>query len=142
MILNKLTSIINSANADYAVEYDEATMFNVRADGFDKGHKFAYIEEFREGEISVPKYFLKESTKMQIAFSQITEIRLSALEREEIREEIKKEIVKPFIEAYNKSTDFEKVNRFKTYTPLARFDANEISVVLEFDCVEVENNCE
>ena len=140
-MLEKLEAIINAANATYAVEYEEAAMFNVRADAFEKGHKFVYIEEFREGEISVPKYFLKESTKMQIAFSQITEIRLSALEREDIREEIKRDIVMPFIEAYNKSNDFEKVNRFKTYTPLARFDANEISVVLEFDCIEIESNC-
>lgn len=142
MILDKLTNIINSANADYAVEYEEPTMYNVRADDFDRGFKFAYIEEFREGEITVPKYFLKESVKMQIAFSQITEIRLTALERETIREEIKREMVMPFIDKFNKSNDFEKVTRFKTYTPLARFDANEISVMIEFDCVEIENNCE
>jgi len=141
MILDKLTSIIKSANAGYSVEYDEAKMFNVSADNLNKGHKFAYIEEFREGEISV-KYFLNESTKIQIAFSNITEILLPALDREAIREEIKKEIVRPFIEEYNKSGVFEKVTRFKTYTPLARFDANEVSVIVEFDCTEIENNCE
>ena len=141
MIIEKLKEVINAANADYEVVYDEATMFNVQADAFETNYKFAYIEEFREGEIS-GKYNLNESTKMQIAFGQITKIQLTALEREEIRDTIKQEIVMPFIEAFNSSNVFEKVNSFKTYTPLARFDANEVSVILEFNCVELgTNNC-
>ena len=45
-MLEKLEAIINAANATYAVEYEEAAMFNVRADAFEKGHKFVYIEVF------------------------------------------------------------------------------------------------
>ena len=143
MILEKLTEVINAANASYIIEYEEASMFNVRADKFIKGFKFAYIEEFKEGEINLSKsYFYNELTKIQVSFSQISENRLTALQREQIRDNIKEEIVRPFIALYNKNNNFERVNKFKIYSPLARFDANEISIVIEFDCIELENNCE
>ena len=49
-------------------------------------------------------------------------------------ETIKSEVVKPFMNAYNASGKFDVVDTFKFYTPLPRFDANEVSIMLQFDC--------
>lgn len=140
-MLEKIKDIIEQANADYVVEYDEGNMFNIRADGFARGTKYAYIEEFKEGEIDMHGYFEKDKLRLNIYFSEIPEQELNALSRELIRERIKVEIVKPFIKAFIASPFFSSNKIFKYYYPLSRFDANEISVMLDFECELLENNC-
>ncbi len=140
-MLEKIKSIIEQANADYVVEYDEGNMFNIRADGFDRGTKYAYIEEFKEGEIDMQGFFEKDKLRLNIYFSEIPEQELNALSRELIRERIKAEIVKPFIKAFIASPFFSSNKIFKYYYPLSRFDANEVSVMLDFECELIENNC-
>lgn len=140
-MLEKIKSIIEQANADYVVEYDEGNMFNIRADGFARGTKYAYIEEFKEGEIDMQGFFEKDKLRLNIYFSEIPKEELNAIAREQIRETIKAEIVKPFIKAFIDSPHFSSNKIFKYYYPLSRFDANEISVMLDFECELIENNC-
>lgn len=140
-MLEKIKNIIEQANADYVVEYDEGNMFNVRADGFARGTKYAYIEEFKEGEIDMQGFFEKDKLRLNIYFSVIPEQELNAIAREQIRETIKREIVKPFIQAFITNPHFSSNKIFKYYYPLSRFDANEISVMLDFECELIENNC-
>lgn len=140
-MLEKIKNIIEQADADYVVEYDEGNMFNIRADGFDRGTKYAYIEEFKEGEINMQGNFESDKLRLNIYFSVIPEQELNAIGREQIREAIKAEIVKPFIKAFIDSPHFSSNKLFKYYYPLSRFDANEISVMLDFECELIENNC-
>ena len=140
-MLEKIKSIIEQANADYVVEYDEGNMFNIRADGFDRGTKYAYIEEFKEGEINMQGNFESDKLRLNIYFSVIPEQELDAIGRELIRERIKSEIVKPFIKAFIDSPHFSSNKLFKYYYPLSRFDANEVSVMIDFECELLENNC-
>jgi dephospho-CoA kinase len=140
-MLEKIKSIIEQANADYVVEYDEGNMFNIRADAFTRGTKYAYIEEFKEGEIDMQGFFEKDKLRLNIYFSVIPEQELNAIGRELIRERIKSEIVKPFIKAFIDSPHFSSNKLFKYYYPLSRFDANEVSVMIDFECELIENNC-
>lgn len=140
-MLKKIKNIIEQANADYVVEYDEGNMFNIRADGFDRGTKYAYIEEFKEGEINMQGNFEADKLRLNIYFSVIPEQELNAIGREQIREAIKAEIVKPFIKAFIDSPHFSSNKLFKYYYPLSRFDANEVSVMIDFECELIENNC-
>lgn len=140
-MLEKIKSIIEQANADYVVEYDEGNMFNIRADGFARGTKYAYIEEFKEGEINMQGNFEADKLRLNIYFSVIPEQELNAIGREQIREAIKAEIVKPFIKAFIDSPHFSSNKLFKYYYPLSRFDANEVSVMIDFECELIEDNC-
>ena len=140
-MLEKIQSIIEQANINYVVEYDEANMFNIRADDFARGTKYAYIEEFKEGEIDMQGYFEKDKLRLNIYFSEIPKEELNAIGREQIRERIKSEIVKPFIKAFIDSLYFSSNKIFKYYYPLSRFDANEVSVMIDFECELIENNC-
>ena len=140
-MLKKIKNIIEQANADYVVEYDEGNMFNIRADGFARGTKYAYIEEFKEGEINMQGNFEADKLRLNIYFSVIPEQELNAIGREQIREAIKAEIVKPFIKAFIDSHHFSSNKLFKYYYPLSRFDANEVSVMLDFECELIEDNC-
>ena len=140
-MLEKIKNIIEQANANYVVEYDEGNMFNIRADGFDRGTKYAYIEEFKEGEINMQGNFESDKLRLNIYFSVIPEQELDAIGRELIRERIKSEIVKPFIKAFIDSPHFSSNKLFKYYYPLSRFDANEVSVMLDFECELIEDNC-
>ena len=140
-MLEKIKNIIEQANTDYVVEYDEGNMFNIRADGFARGSKYAYIEEFKEGEINMQGNFEADKLRLNIYFSVIPEQELNAIGREQIREAIKAEIVKPFIKAFIDSPHFSSNKLFKYYYPLSRFDANEVSVMIDFECELLEDNC-
>ena len=63
-----------------------------------------------------------------------TELQVDAIEREAIRTQIETDIVIPFMDKYNASGVFDNVDTFKFMTTLPRFDANEVSIMLQFDC--------
>lgn len=140
-MIHKITKLIESVNNEYKVMYDESYSMNVKADAFDKDRKFAYIEEFKQGEILLTNHFPKERTRLQIYFFMIKPETMQALEREALRDFIKSDIVRPFVLAFNKSEVFEKVERFQMYTGLPRFDARDIGVTLDFYVSEVMDLC-
>ncbi|MFV0392411.1 MAG: hypothetical protein ACK5KP_11110 [Paludibacteraceae bacterium] len=132
-MIAQLKQIIQSANADYIVEFEESSMMNVRADKFKKGQKWAYIEEYRQGRYYKDKYTQRKSTIIQIYFCRFTNFQNNADQREVLRNEIENDIVLPFIDAFNVSGQFERVDEWQFFTPLPRFDANEVSIMLQFD---------
>lgn len=140
-MIHKITKLIGSVNNEYKVFYDENYSMNVNADALEKDRKFAYIEEFRSGEILLNNHFPKERTRLQVYFFIIKPETMQALEREALRDYIKSDIVRPFVLAFNKSTVFEKVERFQMYTSLPRFDARDIGVTLDFYVSEVMDLC-
>lgn len=133
-MISELIQIIQSSNPDYIVEFEESKMMNVKADEYPLGDKFAYIEEYISGSYSKEKFFHKKVIQVQIYFCMFTELQVDAIEREAIRGQIESDIVIPFMEKYNASGVFDKVDTFKFMTPLPRFDANEVSIMLQFDC--------
>ena len=118
----------------YPVEYEENKMMNLKVDDKGLDARFAYIEEFTQGSYSREKFVPQKVTQVQIYFCRFGEFQSSAMDREAIRSVIESEIVFPFMEAYNNSMKFDVVNEWKFYTPLPRFDANEVSIMLQFNC--------
>lgn len=137
-MIAQLKQIIQSSNPDYIVEFEESKMMNVKADEYPTGAKFAYIEEYVSGSYTKEKYLHKKVLQIQVYFCMFTELHVDAIEREAIREEIESDIVIPFMDKYNASGVFDKVDTFKFATPLPRFDANEVSIMLQFDCKKVK----
>ena len=114
----------------YTFRFDERAMFNVNADN--QPFPCIFFEEYREG-IYLTKYMFKKSTRAELYFSKLCLMENDATERETLRETIEVEAVRPFIKLYNESLLFEKVSSWKFYTPPPRFDANEVSVMLQWD---------
>lgn len=137
-MITQLKQIIQESNADYIVEFEENRMMNVKVDEYSKDAKFAYIEEYISGSYVKEKFLHKKSIQVQIYFCMFTELHVDAIEREAIREQIESDIVIPFMERYNSSGIFDKVTTFKFATPLPRFDANEVSIMLQFDCKKIK----
>lgn len=142
-LVEKLIAVIEAANQRqievdettslYSVTYEESKMMNVKVDELQKTASFAYIEEFVQGKY-VNKFGQKKVMKMQIYFCKFTELQCNAIDKERLRSTIESEIVEPFMRQYNESGLFDKVEVFTIYYPFPRFDANEVSVMLEFDC--------
>ena len=114
-------------------------MMNIRADEIPHEKGFAYIEEFRRGKYMDAKYKgLAKQMTIQIYFSRFSSLHSDASEREKTREKIENEIVREFMDKYNHSGRFEYLDEFALYYPLPRFDANEVSVMLEFNCIMLQ----
>ena len=137
-MITELKQIIQESNPAYIVEFEENKMMNVKVDEYPMGAKFAYIEEYISGSYTKEKYFHKKILQIQVYFCMFTELQVDAIQREAIREQIESEMVIPFMDKYNTSGIFDKVDTFKFLTPLPRFDANEVSIMLQFDCKKVK----
>lgn len=130
-MIGTLITTIHQANPDYIVEFEEAKLVNVKIDDYVRSSKFAYIEEYISGKIEKSTYGrLTKKQTIQIYFCRFCEMHNTAFERETIRTEIFNEIVQPFMVL------FEKIQRVPNWVynhPTPRFDANEVSVMLEFE---------
>ena len=124
----------NTLSPLYPVEYEENKMMNLKADEKSLDARFAYIEEFVQGSYTREKFVFQKITQVQIYFCRFAEFQNSAMDRENLRNQIETEMVLPFMRRYNDSGIFDRVDNFKFYTPLPRFDANEVSIMLQFDC--------
>jgi hypothetical protein len=134
-MLNKITEIIKAANPSYTVIYEEKHMMNVRADELQRNAGFAYIEEFIRGRYQQERYRPASKTmQMQIYFSRFADMHADAMTREALRTQIETEIILPFMKQYEKSAYFNPVDAWNIYYPFPRWDANEVSVMLEFGC--------
>lgn len=115
----------------YTFAFEEAKMFNIDADN--TLFPCIFFEEYREGNYRV-KYYFEKITRVQLYFCKLCQADNTADEREQLREQIEVEAVKPFIKLFNTNAQlFANVLEWKFYTPPPRFDANEVSVMLQFD---------
>ena len=151
-LLDTIKELIQSANAKakasaeeinpevkfptYIVEYEESKMMNVKADNYKAGDSFVYIEEFISGRYVKEKFFKTKTMKMQIYFCKFTQFQVDASVREGLRNTIEAELVEPFMKEFEESNLFIDANltNWNVYYPFPRFDANEVSVMLEFEC--------
>jgi len=127
MLVNKLKSILELVNPTYIFEYEENAMMNIKADEYARSDKFVYIEEFTQGRYVIEGYKKKKITRVQIWFCIFCEMHSDAIKREQLRNQIEIEIVFPFMER------LPKIETWQFFTPLPRFDANEISIMLQFE---------
>ena len=132
-MINKLLTILQEAVPSYEVSFEESRMMNVAADTIERYKGFAYIEEYRQGYYSIRGYQQTRTTRIQIYFCKFVDFQDNAINRELMREAIEEEAVLPFIAKMNEDTNFKQIERFDIATPLPRFDANEVSIKLEFD---------
>lgn len=133
-MINEIKNLITVCNALYSVEYEESKMMNLKADEKSLDARFAYIEEFTRGTYERKPFVPQKTTQVQIYFCRFCEFQNTAVDREAIRSEIETEIIMPFMNAYNQSGLFDWVDSWDFYTPLPRFDANEVSIMLQFNC--------
>ncbi|MDR1454651.1 MAG: hypothetical protein LBJ01_03270 [Tannerella sp.] len=132
-MLSKLEEIIRRANPSYHIEYEELSMMNVKADGIDSSRPFAYIEEFRQGEYGKTGFWRSKTTRLEIWFCRFCRFENDARVRDAIRGTIENEAVLPFIEEYKREPGLSQPDKWAWYTPPPRFDANEVSIMLQFD---------
>ena len=115
--------------------YEEAAMMNIRADAIPRDSGFVYVEEFKEGTYEITKYgFLFKRTRIRLYFCRFVDFQADAVERERIREQIEDEIVLPFFKEITAAD--QNITEARFYNPLPRFDANEVSIMLEFTATE------
>lgn len=112
-------------------------MMNVKADEIRYAHPFVYIEEFRKGEYGKTGFWKSKTTSVELWFCRFCQMQNDAHERETIRSAIEGEIVVPFISEYKKEPGVQQPEVWKWYTPPPRFDANEVSILLQFDFKEL-----
>lgn len=130
-LLQSLESICNIITG-YDFIFEERRMMNVKADN--NAFPCIFFEEYRDGKYDV-KYNIKKTTRVQLYFMKLAPLHSDAVVRETLREQIENEAVQQFIKAYNDSGLFKEVYQWKFFTPPPRFDANEVSIMLQFDCV-------
>jgi hypothetical protein len=133
-MLSEIKQIIQTANPLYTVIYEEKHLMNVKVDELPRNAGFAYIEEFIRGQYRQEKYRITKTMQMQIYFSRFVDMHEDAELRQAVRKQIEEEIVLPFMNVWENSHLFESVEQWNIYYPLPRWDANEISVMLEFAC--------
>ena len=132
-MINKLLEILQKAVPSYEVSFEESRMMNVAADAIERYKGFAYIEEYRQGYYSFRGYKKTRTIRIQIYFCKFVDFQDNAINREMMRAKIEAEAVLPFVERMNENDNFKQIERFDISTPLPRFDANEVSIKLEFD---------
>ena len=135
-ILSDIKAVCTAANPDYDVHYEEAYMMNVTADEIPIDKGFVYIEEFVTGKYEKEKFFRNKHVNMQVYFCKFIAHGSTAEQREAVRETIESEILEGFMLEYNNSKKFEYVDTFNFVASLPRFDANEVSILLQFECTK------
>lgn len=99
---------------------------------------FCYIEEFRQGKYNKAVHgWFSKSTRVQLWFCKFGQLHADAIMREVLRGDIEQEIVLPFIKSINSLGQFKTIDTFEFFTPPPRFDANEVSIMLQFNLDEV-----
>ena len=114
----------------YSFHFDNRAAMNVTADS--SVFPLIFFEEYREGSYQT-KSFFEKTTLVELYFCKLCQMHNEGIERERIREEIEAEAVRLFIRLFNASPNlFTPVNEWRFYTPPPRFDANEVSIMLQF----------
>jgi len=140
-MIEEIKAICTKVNAGYSVEYEESHMMNLNADQKTLDARFAYIEEFTGGNYQMTGFRLEKTVTVQLYFCRfIPLVDSTADARETIRKEIETEIVLPFIKEFKSSNGYPK-NGFRYRTALPRFDANEVSIMLQFDAIDLISLC-
>ncbi|MCD7972478.1 MAG: hypothetical protein LUG18_07395 [Candidatus Azobacteroides sp.] len=132
-MIDNLKTLLTRANAGYVIEQDENEMMKIRENNFANGHRYIYIEEYKQGHYSYESFRLRKTPVLEIYFSVFSENKQTAEERELQREQTENEIVIPFIKLLNDLTLWSEGIEYRFFHPLPRFDENEVTVMLQFE---------
>ena len=128
--LEGIKQICRNINS-YSFYFDDRQLMNVNAD--EAPFPLIFFEEYREGSYQT-KHFFEKSTRVELYFCKLCQMHNDGEERERLREEIEAEAVRPFIKLFNAHPEiFTPVTEWRFYTPPPRFDANEVSIMLQFN---------
>jgi hypothetical protein len=147
-MIQEISDLLTAINPEYTFTYEESAMMNIKADSYLKykdvidpdtnevtGQKiasFVYLEEFTSGSIKREGYVNARVQKCQLYFCKFADFHCDALQRQELRELMFTEIIYAFAEKIRLHPML-LAKDIQYYTPLPRFDANEVSVMIEFD---------
>ena len=134
-MFEQILELLNQANPNYTASYDEGKMMNIKADCLDRDSGFVYIEEFVQGSYKRERFIKNKTTKVQIYFGKFTELHIEAAEREAMRQAIETDIVIPFMDLYDNFAGADKPAEYRFVNAMGRFDANEVSIMIEFDVI-------
>ena len=134
-MLDNLKTLINTANEDYEVFYEESRMFNVDADELSTEGSYCYIEEFVSGTFNLGRW-KEETTTVQLYFFKIPEQttieELTAEQRITIRETIKTEVVLDLLDLLRVDRQ-NQTTAFRWFYPVPKYDCNEVGLIVEFE---------
>lgn len=162
-VIHCLRDVLETLHPDYRFEYDEAAAMNLKADAVKNDTGLIFIEEVRGGRYRVPQtrsqgFFRQKETTLSVSFCRFskelepfagigtTPLSLQAQHtltgtRQAIRDRIEREVVLPFLEAMERAMRGRlrgtTVGDYTYSYPFrARFDANEVAVVLTFTLLQ------
>lgn len=135
-MITELLALIQAAAPNYEATYEEAKMMNVAADLIDRTKGFIYVEEYYKGSYLTDKYMPAKRSTLQIYFCKFIDFHGTALDREVIRKEIESDAVMPVINALKANTNYPITSSIDFSLPLPRFDANEVSIMIQFSITE------
>ena len=120
----------------YGFYFDDRQLMNVNADS--APFPLIFFEEYREGSYR-DKHYLEKTTRVELYFCKLCQPDDGGLVREQLREEIEVEAVRPFIKLFNSHPEiFTPLADWKFFTPPPRFDANEVSIMLQFNATQTQ----
>lgn len=131
---NKILAHQEGTRPLYTIEYEESSMQNVQVDSLTRDSSFVYIEEFVGGNYNKLGFFNKKTVETEIYFCKFVNMHMNANIRQDLRDLMEAEIVLPFIDLYEKSGIFAKVENWRFFYPVPKYDANEVGILLTFDC--------
>lgn len=154
-LVTKLVGVVKTLNPDCIFEYEEARMINVKIDTVTRDLMFVYLEEPTQATLAIDLYHRTNTqTTVRLYFCRFEEMHNDnwagdsrwnekaniTLHRQAIRDTIEETMVRPLIAILRKSwvglrypTLF---NSLRILYPRPRFDANEVSVGIEFNLRE------
>lgn len=150
-IVTQMVRVIKTLNPDCIFEFEEARMINVKIDTVTRDKMFVYLEEPTQGTILMDNYHrTRQTTLFRLYFCKFEEMHNDnwagdsiwnekadiTIHRQTIRDSLEDTMVRPLISVLRKSwvgTRFpDAFNSIRVLYPRPRFDANEVSVGLEF----------
>ncbi|MDR2066110.1 MAG: hypothetical protein LBP85_10450 [Prevotellaceae bacterium] len=135
-ILEAIKEICNTAVPTWKLYFDDRQLMNVKADS--SPFPLIFFEEYRQGNYRI-KYFIEKTTLVELYFCKLCPMHNNGTEREHLRVQIEAEAIMPFIREFKRRSDlFEDISEFKFFTPPPRFDANEASIMLQFNAKLVQ----
>lgn len=147
-MVSEIQALLTAINDEYTFTYEESAMMNIKIDEYKKyadvidpdtneviGQKiasFVYLEEFTSGRLIKEGYHNVRVQKCQLYFCKFADFQCDASQRESLRDLMFEEIIYQFWEAIQ-HLPMINANTMSYITPLPRFDANEVSVMVEFE---------
>lgn len=131
-MVDVIKSLCLAANPDYVFYYEHAAMMNLKVDKELPTTKIAYLEETKTGQYAREGYRWIKTTQYRLMFMMFIPMHSKTTLKEEARLLIETEMVKPFMVKFIDTYGSSGVT-FRFITPPPMFDANEVSIVLQFD---------